>query len=74
MTIEQNSPAVAGPVERRVRQNVAYSAMTVLDIAGDDALRFVQRVLESESTPTDRAAARELIVEIRTRLRRATAP
>jgi hypothetical protein len=43
--------------------------MTVLDINDDDALRFVQRVLESESTEADRSAARNMIVGIRTRAR-----
>lgn len=44
-------------------------SMTVLDIKDDEALRFIQRVLESDATPEDRAKALEFIREIRTRLR-----
>jgi hypothetical protein len=44
--------------------------MTVLDYEDDIALRFVQRVLESDATSDDRKAARDMIVEIRTRLRK----
>lgn len=54
------------PVERHVRSHVQ---MTVLDYKDDDALRFVQRVLEGYSTVSDREAARDMIVDIRTRLR-----
>lgn len=55
------------PVERDVRP---YEPMTVLDYKDDAALRFVQRVLESDATVSDRNAARDTIVNIRTRLRR----
>jgi hypothetical protein len=47
--------------------------MTVLDLQDDDALRFVQRVLESDATEADREAARQMIIEIRTRLRKGEA-
>jgi hypothetical protein len=43
--------------------------ITVLDLEDDDSLRFIQRVLESESTPEDKQAARDMVVAIRTRLR-----
>lgn len=43
--------------------------MTVLDIADDDALRFVQRVLESNAPESDRNAARQMVSDIRTRVR-----
>ena len=44
--------------------------MTVIDIQDDDALRFVQRVLESQAPEEDRKRAIAMIVEIRTRLRK----
>jgi hypothetical protein len=43
--------------------------MTVLDIQDDDSLRFIQRVLESDAPESDRKAAREMIADIRTRVR-----
>lgn len=46
--------------------------MTVLDIEDDDALRFIQRVLEGDVPEQDRVVARDLVVAIRTRLRRLT--
>lgn len=48
--------------------------MTVIDIADDDALRFVQRVLESDAPEADRLAAREMITGIRTRVRKVAQP
>lgn len=42
--------------------------MSEIDIADDDALRFVQRVLESNAPESDRKAARDMIVAIRTRV------
>jgi hypothetical protein len=42
--------------------------MTATDISDDDALRFVQRVLESDAPESDRLAARDMIVGIRTRV------
>jgi pyruvate formate-lyase activating enzyme-like uncharacterized protein len=50
------------------------SGMTVLDIQDDDALRFIQRVLESDAPEADRTAARDKIVEIRTRVRELAKP
>jgi hypothetical protein len=50
------------------------SGMTVLDIQDDDALRFIQRVLESDAPEADRTAARDKIVEIRTRVREFAKP
>jgi hypothetical protein len=44
--------------------------ITEIDIADDDALRFVQRVLESNAPESDRAAARDMVVAIRTRVRK----
>ncbi len=44
--------------------------MTVLDLQDDDSLRFVQRVLESDATEADREIARQMIVKIRTRIRK----
>lgn len=64
------TPAVGSQVDRHVRPHVG---MTVLDYQDDDALRFVQRVLESDAPQGDRKTARDMIVEIRTRLRRAAA-
>jgi len=49
------------------------NSMTVLDISDDDGLRFVQRVLESDATESDKDTARELVIAIRTRVRK-TAP
>jgi hypothetical protein len=54
----------------RLRKTIGVS---VLDYQDDDALRFVQRVLESDAPQADRQAARDMIVEIRTRLRRSAA-
>lgn len=51
----------------------ADNRMTVIDIADDDALRFVQRVLESQAPEADRQSARDMIVAIRTRFRRNSA-
>lgn len=48
--------------------------MTVLDIQDDDAMRFIQRVLESDAPEEDRKAAREMIVGIRTRVRELAKP
>ena len=66
----QAQPAAVAPVEPPVRHHVG---MTVLDYQDDNALRFVQRVLESDAPQADRKAARDMIVEIRTRLRRSAA-
>ena len=65
-----NKDYKCAPFERNVMR---HDDMTVLDIADDDALRFVQRVLESEATPKDRLLALEMIVKIRTRMRRTSA-
>lgn len=48
--------------------------MTEIDIADDDKLRFIQRVLESQAPEQDRIAARNMVIEIRTRVRKANAP
>jgi hypothetical protein len=50
------------------------SGMTAQDIRDDDALRFIQRVLESDAPDTDRKEARDKIVEIRTRVRGVAQP
>jgi hypothetical protein len=47
--------------------------MNEIDIADDDKLRFIQRVLESHAPPEDRKVARDMVVEIRTRIRKAYA-
>jgi hypothetical protein len=44
--------------------------MNEIDIADDDALRFVQRVLESDAPESDRMDARNMVVAIRTRVRK----
>ena len=44
--------------------------MSEIDIADDDALRFIQRVLESDAPEQDRRAARDMVVAIRTRVRK----
>ncbi len=46
-------------------------AMAEIDLADDDALRFIQRVLESDAPNEDRLVARNMVVEIRTRVRKA---
>jgi hypothetical protein len=56
------------------KDNAHPDPMTVIDIADDDALRFVQRVLESDSPESDRLAAREMITGIRTRVRAISKP
>ena len=48
------------------------TGMSVIGIADDASLRFVQRVLESEAPQADRAVARQMITDIRTRVRSAT--
>lgn len=48
--------------------------MTEIDLADDDALRFVQRVLESDAPDSDRLAARQMVSDIRTRVRREFLP
>jgi hypothetical protein len=45
--------------------------MTEIDYNDDDALRFVQRVLESDAPGADKKAARDRVVEIRTRVLKA---
>lgn len=47
--------------------------MTEIDFQDDDALRFAQRVLESDAPVSDRKAARDMLVAIRTRVRKAHA-
>jgi hypothetical protein len=44
--------------------------MTVIDIADDDALRFVQRVLEGAPPEGDKKSALEMVRAIRTRMRK----
>lgn len=46
--------------------------MSEVDLQDDDALRFAQRVLESSDAPeSDRKAARDMLVAIRSRVRKA---
>jgi len=47
--------------------------MTEIDIADDDALRFIQRVLESNAPYEDRKRAHDMVIAIRTRVRKAYA-
>lgn len=47
--------------------------MTEIDYNDDDALRFVQRVLESDAPLSDIRDARNMVVEIRTRVLKARA-
>lgn len=47
--------------------------MSEVDLHDDDALRFAQRVLESDAPESDRKAARDMLVAIRTRVRKARA-
>ena len=49
------------------------AAMSEIDYADDDALRFVQRVLESDAPPEDRKKARDMLAAIRTRVLKARA-
>jgi hypothetical protein len=49
--------------------NDELAGMTAIDLADDNALRFIQRVLESCAPEQDRLAARDMIVAIRTRMR-----
>jgi hypothetical protein len=44
--------------------------MTEIDIADDEALRFIQRVLESSAPQEDRDRAAQMVREIRTRVRK----
>lgn len=44
--------------------------MTEIDLADDDSLRFIQRVLESNAPESDRKAALEMVYAIRRRLRK----
>ena len=48
-------------------------AMAEIDYTDDDALRFIQRVLESDAPGADKKAARDMVVEIRTRVLKARA-
>jgi hypothetical protein len=48
----------------------AVGEMTVIDIADDDALRFVQRVLEGAPPEGDKKSALEMVRAIRTRMRK----
>lgn len=45
--------------------------MTEIDLADDDALRFIQRVLESEAPREDRDRAAQMVRDIRRRVRKA---
>jgi hypothetical protein len=47
--------------------------MTEIDIADDEALRFIQRVLESDAPREDRDRAAQMVRDIRTRVRKAYA-
>lgn len=47
--------------------------MSEVDLQDDDALRFAQRVLESDAPESDRKAARDMLVAIRIRVRKAHA-
>ena len=58
---------------RRYRRCNAFSEgheMTEIDLHDDSALRFIQRVLESDAPQQDRKKARDMIVAIRTRIRK----
>jgi hypothetical protein len=44
--------------------------MTEVDIADDEALRFIQRVLESSAPQEDRDRAAQMVRDIRTRVRK----
>lgn len=45
--------------------------MSEIDIEDDDSLRFVQRVLESDAPKEDRQSARDMVVGLRKRVRKA---
>lgn len=45
--------------------------MSEIDIEADDSLRFVQRVLESDAPKEDRQSARDMVVGLRKRVRKA---
>ena len=63
-------PTESLAIEREIEAALAQpEAMTDIDIQDDDALRFVQRVLESDAPEADRQAARDMVVGIRTRVR-----
>jgi hypothetical protein len=47
--------------------------MTEIDIADDEKLRFIQRVLESDAPESDRRAALQMVYDLRTRVRKAYA-
>lgn len=51
-------------------QAPAEAGLTVIDIQDDDALRFACRVLSTVAPETDRNAARDMLMAIRTRVRR----
>jgi hypothetical protein len=50
------------------------AGMTAIDMQDDDNFRFVQRVFESDAPESDRQAARDMIVGIRTRVRNIANP
>jgi len=67
-------------LEDKIRRSLAAPAtapesgvMTEIDYNDDDALRFVQRVLESDAPLSDIRDARNMVVEIRTRVLKARA-
>ena len=57
----------------KVVQRLQAARMTDIDIADDDALRFVQRVLETNAPEADRLDARAKVSAIRTRVLKARA-
>lgn len=59
-----------GPADGKSALNVGLEGMTVIDIDDDNALRFIQRVLESNASDKDRMDARNMIISIRTRIRK----
>jgi len=59
--------------QRPAAQTEREAKMTEIDLQDDDALRFAQRVLEGDAPESDRKAARDMLVAIRTRVRKARA-
>jgi len=60
-------------VRKNPEKATGSGEMTTQELADDDALRFIQRVLESSAPESDRKAARNMALEMRMRFRQAIA-
>lgn len=70
-TLRDGMPRIADiPLIRAaIEAKPSSREMTVLDVADDDSLRFIQRVLESNAPEQDKADALRMVRDIRLRIR-----